>query len=163
MDLLWAYALVFIFAAVPFFEGYAVVPLAIIAGLSPVLVIILGFVGNILTVLLLIIFIDKVKQWRKKRKGEENSQQSSKRSLRAKKIWEKYGLPGLALIGPLFVGSHLTAFMSVSFGGTKKLTAYWMTASLIVWITVFTILGYLGIDFMGLGEMNLFNEIIKNQ
>ncbi|RXT07160.1 small multi-drug export protein [Ammoniphilus sp. CFH 90114] len=156
-DGLWGYGLVFLFSAIPFFEAYAVIPLAILAGLSTLPVIILGLAGNILTVLLVILFLDKIKQWRKKRKGDdEDTTSPTKRSIRAKKLWIKYGLPGLAFIGPLLVGSHLTTFMSVTLGGTKQSTANWMVASLVIWCSVFTVLAYLGIDFLNLGERNLF-------
>ena len=157
LDTVWPYVLVFIFAALPFFESYGVIPIAMIAGLSPVLVIILGLAGNILTVLLLIVFVNKIKEWRQKRRKNAEENESNKRTLRAKKLWKKYGLPGLAIIGPLFVGSHLTAFMSLTLGGTKKKTAYWMTGSIIIWSLTFAILVYFGIDLLGHRERNLFD------
>lgn len=162
-SLLWAYILVFIFAAVPFFEAFAVIPIAIIAGLSSIPVIILGLAGNILTVLLLILFIDRIKEWRKKRKSGDEQKPESKRSMRAKKIWKKYGLPGLAFIGPLFVGSHLTAFMSLSFGGTKKTTIFWMVASITTWSITFAILIHFGIDLFGFADRGLFKDVMPVQ
>jgi len=39
-------------------------------------------------------------------------------------------LPGLALLGPLVIGSHLAAFIGVLFGATKRATLFWMTISL---------------------------------
>ncbi|MGM0845713.1 MAG: small multi-drug export protein [Bacillota bacterium] len=155
VDTLWGYILVFLLAAAPFFEAYGVIPLAMIAGLSPVPVIILGLAGNILTVLLVIVFINKIKEWRRKRKnGKENSE--SKRGLRAQKLWKKYGLPGLAIIGPLLVGSHLTALMSLTFGGSRKKTAYWMIGSIVLWSLTFAILVHFGIDILGHEERNFF-------
>ncbi|MCT8136736.1 small multi-drug export protein [Anaerobacillus sp. CMMVII] len=148
-ELLWAYALVFLLSAIPFFEAYATIPLGIIAGLSVIPALVIGLAGNILTVILLIIFINKIKDWRKKRKNETEENQPSKRSLRAQKLWKKYGLPGLAMIGPLFVGSHLTAFMSVTLGGTKKRTVYWMITSITIWSLLFSILAHFGIDLFG--------------
>lgn len=153
---IWLYILVFIFAAVPFFEAYGVIPIGILAGLSPLPVIILGLVGNILTVLLVIVFIQKIKEWRNRKKaGEEKG--PGKRAQRAQRLWKKYGLPGLAFIGPLIVGSHLTAFMSLSLGGTKRRTFYWMTASIVVWSLTFAVLIHFGIDLLGHGDRNLFN------
>lgn len=162
MKLLWAYILVFILAAVPFFEAYGVIPLASIAGLSVVPVIILGLVGNILTVLLVILFMNQIKNWRKKRKNN-NDQEESKRSLRAQILWRKYGLPGLAMLGPLLVGSHLTALASMSFGGTKKTTFLWMSASITIWSIVFTVLIFLGVDFLGLEDRAVINYFNHNE
>lgn len=157
LEYLWAYVLVFILAAAPFFEGYGVTALAMIAGLSPLAVIIIAIVGNVATVLLLIAFVDKIKEWRKKRKGGEEKE-PGKRMVRAQNLWNKYGLPGLALIGPLVVGSHITAFVGLTLGGTKKKTAYWMIASIVIWCIVFALLVHFGIDFLGYADRpNLFN------
>lgn len=151
-ELLWAYALVFLLAAVPFFEVIGVIPIGILAGLSTVPVTILALLGNLLTVLVVVLLVDKIQSWRKRRTGEDSKgdeeEEPSKRSLRAKKIWQKYGLPGLAIVGPLIVGSHLTAFMSVSLGGTKKSAAVWMTISLVIWSVVIAIFAHVGVDFM---------------
>ncbi|WP_100398094.1 small multi-drug export protein [Bacillus sp. FJAT-44742] len=147
--LLWAYILVFALSAIPFFEAYAVIPLAIIAGLSILPSIVIGLAGNLLTVLFLVLFIEQIKAWRKKRKGVEQEQHQSKRHKRAQKLWQRYGLPGLAVIGPLFVGSHLTAFMCVTLGGSKHKTVYWVLGSISLWSIVFSVLAYYGIDLLG--------------
>lgn len=156
IDTIWPYLLVFVLAAVPFLEAFTVIPLAMIAGLSTLPVIIIALIGNIATVLLLIIFIEKIKEWRKKRKKDEEKEEG-KRAKRAKRLWSKYGLPGLALIGPFFVGSHLTTFMCLTLGGAKMRTAYWMMISIIFWAFLMTVLVYFGIDFLGFSEReNIF-------
>lgn len=160
MKFLWGYILVFILGAVPFFEAYGVIPIASIAGLSVVPVTILGLAGNLLTILLLPLFIDQIKNWRKKRgkvKEEEN-----KRFVRAENLWKKYGLPGLAMIGPLIVGSHLTALASMTFGGTRQLTFIWLTISMTIWSILFTVLIFLGVDFLGLEVRAFINYFQTN-
>src|SRR5690625_4340832 len=74
-----------------------------------------------LLIFLLIVFIDYVRNWSKKKKRKDKNK-------RAKKIWDKYGLPGLAFIGPFFIGTHLTALLAISFGGTRSKTLVLMTA-----------------------------------
>lgn len=145
--MLWAYILVFLLAAIPFIEAIAIIPIAIVGGLSAVPVFLLAFTGNYLTVLLIIVFVDKIKQWRNNRR-KDYGVETDKRSERAKKIWQQYGLPGLAFIGPFFVGSHLTAFMSLILGGKKQQVAVWIAFSLLAWGLLFAILGYLGLDFL---------------
>lgn len=162
MKLFWAYILVFILAAAPFFEAYGIIPLASIAGLSIVPVMVLGLVGNILTVLLVILFMNQIKNWRKKRKNNKEEKET-KRSLRAQNLWNKYGLPGLAMLGPLLVGSHLTALASMSFGGTRKKTFLWMSASITTWSIVFTVLLFLGVDFLGLEDRAVINYFKTNE
>jgi len=150
-DVLWAYASVFLLAAVPCLEVRGIIPMGILAGLSTVPVTILALLGNLLTVLLVIIFVDHIRQWRKSRRGEDNKDGKGalpgKHLLRAKKIWQRYGLPGLAVIGPLVVGSHITAYLSVSLGGAKIATVY-MTISLVAWSAVVALLAHLGVGFV---------------
>ncbi len=160
-DLLWAYIVIFVLAAVPFFEAYGVIAVAILAGLPIIPVIVVGLIGNIVTVLLLILFMNKFKEWRRKRKGEETDKQPSKRMVRAQNLWKKYGLPGLAFVGPLIVGSHLTAFMGITLGGTKKMTSIWMTISITVWGIVFAVLAHFGVDFLGFGNQDFIRNLIN--
>ncbi|WP_083584341.1 small multi-drug export protein [Bacillus weihaiensis] len=161
MDLLWAYIVVFVMAAIPFFEAFGVIALGMLAGLPEIPVIIISLLGNIATVLLLILFINKIKEWRRRKKGEAADKEPTKRAMRAKNLWNKYGLPGLSLIGPLFVGSHLTAFMCLSLGGTKKKTTIWMLTSIILWGLIFALLTHAGIDFLNYENQNFFKDIIS--
>ncbi|SFL93318.1 Putative small multi-drug export protein [Gracilibacillus orientalis] len=146
MELIWAYLLVFLLAAIPFVEAIYLTPIAVVAGLSPIPTFVLAVLGNLLTVYIVILFIDKMKQWRKKK--NEESGKSEKRQAKAERIWKKYGLPGLTIIGPFFIGSHLVAFLSLIFGGTKKKVTLWMTISIVGWSLLLTILAILGFEFM---------------
>src|SRR5690625_377325 len=110
--MVWTYTIIFLLAAIPFFEVAIILLFAIIGGIPAILFIIIVFLGNLLTIILLIVFIDYVRNWRKKKKRKDKNK-------RSKKIWDKYGLPGLAFIGPFFIGTHLTALLAISFGGTR--------------------------------------------
>lgn len=143
--MIWTYTLIFLLAAIPFFEIMVIVPIAIVGGLPSAPVMIVAFLGNLLTIILLVLFIDKIKQWRQSKKDQGKS--NSKRQKRAKNIWTKYGLPGLTFIGPFFVGSHLSALLAITFGGEKKRTLYWMTSSLLCWTLVLGISAQYGFDF----------------
>ncbi|TBX39652.1 small multi-drug export protein [Bacillus thuringiensis] len=145
--MIWTYFIIFLLAAIPFFEVSMIVPIAIIGGIPAVPVIIIAFLGNLLTIILLIVFIDSIRNWRKKKKTNEEINES-KSHQRAKKIWGKYGLPGLAFIGPFFVGSHLTALLAVTFGGTRLKTLILMTASIAFWAISLGSAAYLGFDFL---------------
>ncbi|WP_218838245.1 small multi-drug export protein [Bacillus sp. FJAT-45350] len=185
---IWPYILIFILSAIPLFEAMVVIPIAIVAGLPWVPVLIVGLIGNVVTVLIVIIYVEKIKEWRNRRKQkkleeknenirenenevdeakeseeknvnksenenvdedviEEVGEKQTKRAIRAQKIWKKYGLPGLALIGPFIVGSHITALMSLSFGGTKKSVTYWVNGSVIGWCILLAVLAHIGLDF----------------
>lgn len=161
MDIVWGYVLVFILAALPFFEVVGVVPLGILSGLHPVTTAVIGFVGNFLTVLLLIVFVDRFKAWWLKRKEEKHDEKGEKKQLKARKVWERYGLPGLALIGPFIIGSHLAAFMCMSFGTKRKQVTVWMTVSLIMWTALAVSLTGAGFHYFAPDSNGLFGDIFS--
>ncbi|WP_062046936.1 small multi-drug export protein [Bacillus sp. JCM 19034] len=155
LEILWMYLLVFLLSALPLLEAVIVIPFAIFAGMPAIQVTIVALTGNLLTVYVIIIFIEQIKNWRQKRKTTVDKKEN-RRSQRAERIWKKYGLPGLAIIGPLIVGSHITALMSLTFGGTKKGVTYWLTSSLVFWCIVAAILAHLGFDLFNTRDRDLF-------
>ena len=140
--MLYEYALVFIGAAVPWLEILIVVPLGIVRGLSPFWVMVLGFVGNLSTLIPMIIGYEKFKNWYAKKSGK-----NKKRNDRAKRIWNKYGLPGLAFLGPILLGIHIAACIGMTLGAQKGATMLWTTVSLGIWTIIFGGLTALGFDF----------------
>lgn len=107
---------------------------------------VLAFIGNTITLIPVIIGFERSRNWYEKRQ-EKTSKVPSKRNERAKKIWNKYGLPGLALLGPILIGIHIAAFIGMSLGAKKAWAMLWMISSLALWTLVFGILTMLGFDF----------------
>lgn len=159
---IWEYIVVFIMAATPWMEVLIVIPIAIASGLSPFWVVVVAFVGNVLSVWLIIAIYERWEIWRtqrKRRKGEiekvsydcqveEQPKKISKRGSRARKIWNRYGLPGLALLAPAVTGIHLAAVMALACKSPKRSTAIWMTISLAVWSIGIGIMSFYGLSFL---------------
>lgn len=143
--MLFEYALVFIAAAIPWFEIAVVIPLGIIRGLSPFWVMLLAFVGNVITVLPVVFGTDKIMEWYAKRR-EKKGKAPSTRNERGRRIWNKYGLPGLALLGPILTGIHLAALIAMTLGAQKISATIWLTISLGLWTLVFGLATVLGLD-----------------
>ncbi|MBT2688168.1 small multi-drug export protein [Bacillus sp. ISL-47] len=142
---MWEYILVFILAAIPWIEIAAVIPIAIVKGLNPLLVAVLSFGGNFLTVFLLIVLFERFQLRRSKKKGPEEKE--SGRAKRGKKIWNRYGLPGLALAGPILIGTHIAAAIAMGLGAKKQWTTLWMVVSLVLWSGIFAIATQYGFEF----------------
>ncbi|ARF16511.1 DNA-binding protein [Sporosarcina sp. P3] len=140
------YVFVFLGAAIPWIEIMIVVPLGIIRGLSPMWVIILSFAGNMTTILLLIVGFQRIKEWMVRRK-QKKGKGESKRQQRAEQIMNRYGLPVLALAGPILIGTHIAAFIGLVLGAKKMNTAIWSAISIALWCLVFGILTAMGFDF----------------
>jgi hypothetical protein len=75
---------------------------------------------------------------RRKKKGINGS---TKKETRSRAIWGKYGIPRLAIIAPVLVGTDIAAVFSFIFGATRKRVIGWMIVSLAIWTLVFAI-GY---------------------
>ncbi|MFS0645199.1 small multi-drug export protein [Siminovitchia sp. 179-K 8D1 HS] len=143
MESLWEYAVIFLLAAVPWIEAVVAIPLGIIRGLSPSLVVAVAFLGNWSTVILVIYLFEKIKEFWNRKKGTQTP--PGKRQERAKKIWNKYGLPGLSLLGPILIGIHIAAFIGLTLGATRNWTLLWMTISLALWSVVFGVASHYGL------------------
>jgi uncharacterized membrane protein len=133
------YVVLFLFAAAPWMDVSIIVPLGIVWGLPPIGVSIVAFSGNFLLILLLGIFFKKIDRWRKNRKQKKGIQNPTKKERRSREIWEKYGIPGLALVAPIFVGTDIAAIIALTLGSSKTRVVGWMTISLAVWTIVFAI------------------------
>ncbi|UOQ84971.1 small multi-drug export protein [Gracilibacillus salinarum] len=139
---MWEYLLIFLGAAIPWFEIALVIPFGILSGLNPFIVIVTAFIGNMVTIIPLIIGFEKFKQWRAKR----NNQNQAKRENKARTLWNKYGLPGMIMLGPILIGSHIAAFIGMTLGAKKRATLIWSTVSIGAWSLVFGVVTALGFD-----------------
>lgn len=159
-SLLIAYILVFVLSAIPLLEAFIVVPIGIVAGMDFALTNIIGVAGNIITLFLLLIMMDRIKQWYLK-KLENAGKEKNKKVQRAESLFRKYGIPGLAFIGPFFVGSHFTALMAVILGGSPKATFWWVTLSVIMWTMGISLLFQFGVDILGLEDRQFLNDFLE--
>ncbi len=148
MSIYIAYLVVFLLAATPFFEVVGVIPVGVAAGLSAPLVTLIAFSGNILTIWLVILMMERVKAWLQKRSEKKGIDASEKRGKRASNIWRKYGLPGLAIVSPILIGSHLGVILAMGFGANRKQITLWMTFSILAWAVIVGIASHYGIDFL---------------
>ncbi|GAB4073789.1 hypothetical protein GCM10028778_12920 [Barrientosiimonas marina] len=144
--MLYKYLLIFLGAAVPWLEVIVVVPIGIVWGMMPFLVMLVAFAGNMLSVLVVIFGFDKLKRWYVRRR-EAKGKQSSKGSLRAVRFFQKYGVPGLALLGPFLIGTHISAFIGMALGASKRAMSLWMGAGILLWIIIIGVATALGFDF----------------
>ncbi|TVP81836.1 MAG: small multidrug efflux protein - like protein [Alkalicoccus sp.] len=154
LELLWQYTIIFIMAATPWLEILIVIPLGIGMGLDPFLVALLSFTGNFLPVLFIIYALhifQRTRTYRKwkvfwKRKRRHKKRKS--RSEKAQHLFHRYGLPGLAVLGPALTGIHLAAVIALSLQAGKHRTAWWMGLSLILWTVFLTISSVFSIDWL---------------
>ncbi|SFB94576.1 Putative small multi-drug export protein [Halobiforma haloterrestris] len=142
------YLLVFVFAAIPVIEILVVVPIAIGLGLDPVVTGVVAFAGNVLSVYALIACYRRVAAWLRRRRGDRS--EPSDRYARARRLWDRYGLPGLAVGGPVLAGVHVAALVALLAGSRSRLVAAWMTAGIFAWTIVLVAVSAYGVSVLGL-------------
>jgi len=129
------YLLISLLAATPLLEILVVIPIGITLGLQPVTVAIVAFFGNLLPVYGLILAHERVAAVLERRR---ETREPSGRHERARRLWNRYGLPGLAVASPISTGVHLAALLALGLGSTRRSTAVWMTGAIAVWTVVIT-------------------------
>lgn len=140
------YLLVFVLAAIPVVEVLVVVPVAVAAGLDPVLVGTAAAAGNLSTVYLVIVASDRSLRFVERRYGMPTAESPSGAARRARRIWDRYGLPGVALAAPVTTGAHLAAALSLALGSERPRVLAWMTGSLVAWSAVLAAASWYGME-----------------
>ncbi|MEY8351463.1 small multi-drug export protein [Bacillus cereus] len=140
---LWQYVVLFFLAFAPWMDVSIVVPLGIAWGLQP-------FAGNLILVLLLGFFFKQYAKWQAARKLKKGITTPCKKETRSRQIWERYGIPGLALLAPILVGTDIAAVLALTFGSNRTHVISWMTVSLAVWTVIFTVAAMYGLSFLNI-------------
>ena len=150
------YVAVFIAAATPAFEVWAAVPLGIVAGLPWIPVVLVGFVGNLITLLPVIYAGDKIKawyrRWRKKPTADEvvDADSPTAKETRKTRILERFGVPGLAILGPFLIGVHVASAFAMASGANRRAVIFWFSISIFVCAFLSGLLAEIGItNFSG--------------
>lgn len=139
--LLLIYTVVFVAASIPTLEILFVIPAGILAGLAPVPTALVAVVGNFATLVPVIVGGERLRRWWAARRGRDaDGVGSSQRRDRARRVMRRFGVPGLALLGPLVTGVHVAAVGAVAAGARRGITLAWFAASLVVWSAVITVM-----------------------
>src|SRR5690625_4344302 len=159
MNELLLYAAVFIGAAIPAFEVWAAVPLGVIAGLPWIPEVWIGFIVNLITSLPVVYDGDKMKAWssslRKKPSADEVNETDDRESPNARKsrkrrIFERFGVPGLAFLGPFLIGVHIASAFAIASGASRQTVIIWFSISIFVCAFLSGLLAEMGVaNFAG--------------
>ncbi|GAB3277034.1 small multi-drug export protein [Parasphingorhabdus pacifica] len=144
---------VFIGGAAPWLEAVVVIPGGILAGVHPVPVVAAGVVGNLATVAVAAWFGERLRAWwaarRRTRTEGGGRPDSSQRRQRIERVARRWGLPALAVLGPIGLGTQLSALVAGGIGATPRVTFAWIGAGTVVWSIVAAIAAVTGISLTG--------------
>ncbi len=144
------YLSVFIMSIIPFFESYVAIPIGIVFGFPSIQVVLIGALGNWLSVMVFIWLISSLRKKVVKKKDH-------KRENRAQKIFNKYGVAGLSFSGPI-ISFHICAAISIASGAKKTYVSMWQAIAIAVWSIALGIAFHYGVNLLEhLPNLNLFS------
>ena len=145
--------------AVPFIEGEGAASIGIIGGIHPVIAAVAGIVGNFVCVAVLVLASSGARSAIVNRsrvgepvlagggtastaEAEAAAPHDRKAARRAKfqRAFERYGVPGVSLLGPLLLPTHFTATMLAAAGIGKARVLFWQALAIIGWTTVVAVI-----------------------
>lgn len=144
--------------AVPFVEGEGAASIGILGGIPPVIAAIAAMVGNFLCVAILVLasagarraIVDRSRAKQPVTVGGGTSREAdsvpvetgrgSARREKFQRAFERYGVPGVSLLGPLLLPTHFTATMLAASGIGKGRILVWQAVAIIGWTTVIAVI-----------------------
>lgn len=144
--------------AIPFIEGEGAVSIGIIGGIHPVVAAIAAIIGNFLCVAVLVIASSGartaiVNRSRSRQAvvagggGVEtapadaiDSDRGGARREKFQRAFERYGVPGVSLLGPLLLPTQFTATMLAAAGVGKVRILIWQAVAIIGWTTIVAVI-----------------------
>lgn len=130
---------IFIAGAIPWFEAIAVVPAGILFGLDPVLTVIAAVTGNAITIFLFAYAGSSIRSWLIKRREAKGKTGDSPKYQKAIAAFDKYGIWGMAALGPILIGTQFAAAASVAAGVKPLKVSLLITASMAIWAIVIAV------------------------
>jgi hypothetical protein len=125
--------------AVPFIEGEGAAAIGIIGGINPVIAAIAGWAGNFLCVAVIVFFGARVRTAVVTRGGREAPELSPRRQ-KVMRAYERYGTPGVSLLGPLLVPTQFTSAALVATGVSAGRVLFWQAVAIAAWTTLITLI-----------------------
>ncbi|PPF62859.1 small multidrug efflux protein [Clavibacter michiganensis] len=151
--------------AVPFIEGEGAAVIGVIGGVHPVVAVLAGIAGNFLCVLVLVTLSSRTRSaivsHRRNRaearevtrvgagpgahdeSADENADVDAPESGRKTARWvkfqralDRYGVPGVSLLGPLLLPTQFTATMLTASGVAARRVLFWQGLAIIGWTTL---------------------------
>ena len=131
---------IFLAGASPWFEAIGVVPGGIVIGLDPILTVLFATAGNLITIAAFAYGGAKIRSWVVARREAKGKQPKSDRWAKAQRAFEKYGVYGMAILGPLIIGTQFAAAASVAAGVRPAKVTLLVSAAMVLWAIVIAFL-----------------------
>jgi uncharacterized membrane protein len=88
---------------------------------------------------------------RSKRPEQAVERSQSRRARWTRKAVDRWGMPALAVLGPLGLGTQLSAVVAVGFGVSSRVAFAWVGAGTVAWSVVAAVATVAGLSVAGIG------------
>lgn len=78
--------------------------------------------------------------------ARDQAPERSGRGARALRVFDRFGLVGLAALGPLLTGVHVAALVALAAGAPRRPTVLWLSGGVVVWAGLAAGATALGLD-----------------
>lgn len=138
---------VMLISAIPFVESHFGAMIGVLAGVPAPIAIVAAVVGNALSVLGFILAADagRRKVLERRAAGGAESTEPSRRRQRVRRVFDRFGVPGVGLVGQMIVPNQITAGMMVSFGARRTAVIVWQLVGIVIWAVAFGLLAQAGL------------------
>ena len=123
------------------FEIYAAIPAGFAFGLSPVIIFLSSVAGGVAGVFVAAFLGDRIRLFISKYKKKKEEKPKTGIVYR---IWNKYGIIGLGLLGTISVGAPVSIAVGVGFNAPLRKLITWCCVGVITRCLMFTAIGYHG-------------------
>lgn len=144
INIFYQFLMIFVIGFIPFLEAHVAVPVGVFLKLPFIPTAVLGIVANVLSVMVIIALAKVLRT--KTLESKENHSFFNNRFYKARFYFNRYGVPGLSLMGPIIGANHIGAFVSIVAGASKKQVLTWQIISIVLWGIGTGILIFYGID-----------------
>lgn len=129
--------------AIPFIESYLGSMLGTIVGIPPLLAVPAAVLGNLLCTFAIMALTGRARDAVTRGRESGSGKESSGFRRKVATALDRYGVPGVCLLGPLVVASQITAPTLVALGATRRQVYVWMAISITAWGILFGVFGNL--------------------
>jgi membrane protein YqaA with SNARE-associated domain len=125
------------------FEMYAAIPAGFALDLSPWAIFFAALAGGITGVFVAAFLGEKIEKFVSRFRKPAKVSNKKKPTL-AHKLWEKYGIVGLGVLGTFIVGAPVSIAVGVGFNVNMHRLATWCCVGVLSRCIIFTLVGYYG-------------------
>lgn len=145
---------VMLVAAIPFVDSYFGAVIGVLIGLPTALAIGVAVIGNVISMLIFVMTAHGVRGRVVAGKAaatagtalSDGEPVESPRREKVRRVFDKYGVAGVSLVGPAILPSQFTSAAMVSFGANRNTVILWQIISIVLWGVVFGVLASLGVS-----------------